>query len=48
MTKEFEIVEIEVEEGSDLGSKIKDPPLPKVVSYEDFFIIQCCVNGQHQ
>jgi hypothetical protein len=31
MTKEFEIVEIEVEEGVYLGSRIKDSLLPNVV-----------------
>ena len=30
MTKEFEIVEI-VKEGVDLGSRIKDSPLPNVM-----------------
>ena len=48
VTKEFEIIEIGVEEGVDLGSKIKDSLLPNVVLYHgNSFIMQCCVSAQH-
>ena len=50
MTKEFEIVEIGVEEGVHLGSAIKDYVLLSnaVLRQEgggDSFVFQCCVSG---
>ena len=48
MTKEFEIAEIGVEEGVDLGSRIKGSLLSNVVLQGgNSFIVQCCVSGQH-
>ena len=47
MTKEFEIVEIGVEEGVDLGSEIKDSFLPNLVLKGKFFMVQCCISGRH-
>ena len=47
-TKEFEIVEIEGEEGVDLGSGIKESLLYNVVLQGgNSFIVPCCVSGQH-
>jgi hypothetical protein len=47
--KEFGIVEIQVQEGVDLGPEIKDFIHLNVVlgGGETSFIVQCCVSGQH-
>ena len=39
MTNEFEIVEIGVDEGVDLGFIIKDSMLPNVVLQEGFYLL---------
>jgi hypothetical protein len=47
-TKEFEIVEIKVEEGVDLSYGFKDSLLPNMVLLGgNHFIVQCCVRQQH-
>jgi hypothetical protein len=38
-TKEFEIVEIGIEEGVDLGSKVKDSLLPNVVLWRGTLLL---------
>ena len=48
MTKEFEIIEIEVKEGVALDFGIKDIMLPNVIllggGVEELLILQCCDN----
>ena len=47
-TKEFEVVEIGVEEGVDPGSRTIDFVLPNVMLLGGtLFIFQCFVSGQH-
>ena len=49
MIKEFEIIEIRVEEGVDLGYGIKDYMLLNLVLYGgNSFIVWCYMIGTHQ
>ena len=46
--KEFEIVEIRIEEGVDIGYEIKYSLFPNMLPKGgDSLIVQCCVSGRH-